>query len=290
MSINKRELIKTIGQDGKSLELAIIRPGHKLMQDANMIYNLKVSQLIRKAVDGGERLLLRSEVEDYLIKTKIWTNDDVSKIEQFGLRIRAIEFMLQKGGIKLSDARKLAIEMSSLRAQIMVLYNKKQQLDNSTIEAFSENQKFSFLMVKCTMFADTGKPFLNDEDDYLERGDEIAVIDAAKCLSKILYGIKEDISMNFYENKWLKDHNFIDKRGRLLNTDGGFIDKEGNKVDEDGRFIDSNNCLIDKNGIKVNENGDFIIENPKPFLNDDGNPIQNNKSKKSTTKRKRRKK
>ncbi len=287
---NKRKIIDTVDNEGKPLKIAIVRPGHKLMQDAKMAYNLKCSELIRKAVDGGQRLLLRSEVEDYLIKTKIWTNDDVLKIEKYGLRIRAIELVLQRGGIKISDARKLALEMSSLRAKILELYNKKQQLDSATVEAVAENDKFSFLMTKCVVSIEDGKPLFVNEDDYLERGNEIAVVEAAKCLAGIIYGLKEEASMSFYENQWLKDHNFIDKMGRLVNKDGAFVDQEGKKVNEAGQFIDTEGSLIDNNGIKVDKDGNFIVSNPEPFLDDDNKPIVETKTKTRKTNKNKKKK
>lgn len=283
---SKRQIIDTVDINGEPLKIAVVKPGHKLMQDANMVYNLKRSKLIRKAASGEERLLLRSEVEEYLIKTGIWTNNDVINIEQYSIRIRAIELMLQKGGIKLNDARRLALEMSSLRARILELYNKKQQLDSATVEAVAEDDKFSFLITKCVVYAIDGKFFFSSQEDYLERGNEIAVVDAAKALAGILYGVKEEVSQNFYENRWLKNHNFIDKFGRLVDKNGDFVDKEGKKVNDAGRFIDAEGNLIDKNGIKIDEDGSFIVTNPKPFLDDNGEPIIKEKNKKRRYKKK----
>jgi hypothetical protein len=287
---SKRELIKTIDNEGKVLELAVIRPGHKNMQDANMRYNLKLSRLIREAANGGDRLLLRSEVENHLIKTGIWTNGDVLAMERYSLRIRAIQLIIQKGGIKLSEARKLALEMSTLRAKIMELYNKKQQLDFATVEAVAENDKFAFLMTCCVVYADKGDMFFKDEDDYIERGNETAVVDAAKCLAKMVYGLNDDITMSYYENKWLKEHGFIDNAGRLTDSDGNFINEDGKRVNEIGQFIDKDGNLVDKSGIKVDKDGNFVLDNSKPFLDDNGEPIiKNDKIKKGTTKRKRKK-
>ncbi len=283
---SKRKIIDTVDNEGKPLKIAVIKPGNKLIQEANMVYNLKCSELIRQAADGGQRLLLRSEVEDYLIKTKIWTNNDVSNIEKYSVRIKAIELMLQKGGIKLSDARKLALEMSSLRAKILELYNKKQQLDFATVEAVAENDKFSFLMVKCVVSAEDGKSFFINEDDYLERGNEVAVVEAAKHLAGVIYGVKEEVNMNFYENKWLKDHKFIDENGRLIDKDGSFVDRDGRKVNEAGKFIDDKNNLVNKDGIKIDENGNFIVPNPEPFLDDENNSTTKTKKKTKKTKRK----
>ena len=271
--IKKREQIKTYDENGKALELDVIRPGHKVMQDANMKYNLKVSSLIRDASNGGERLLLRSEVEDHLIKSGLWTRNDALTIEKLGIRIRASEFLLQKGGIKLNEARQLAIEMSKMRSEMMILYSKKQQLDFATIESVAEQVKFGYLMVKCVVATSDGKKFFDNYNDYMDRGDHVAVVEAAKCLAKFVYGMEEDASMNLYENKWLKEHEFIDSAGRLVDSKGSFVDKEGRQTDQAGRYVNEQGDYVDKKGIRVDEEGNFLVDNPKPFLDDDGNPI-----------------
>lgn len=289
--INKREIIKTYDQEGNQIELAVIRPGHRIMQDANMKYNLKVSELIRQASTGGERLLLRSEVENHLIKTGIWGKDDALKVEKLGIRIRASELVLQRGGIKLNEARQLAIEMAALRNEMVNLYNKRQQLDFATVESVAEQFKFGYLMTKCVVMPSDGKRFFSNYEDYMDKGDHLAVIEAAKCLAKFVYGLEDDLSMNLYENRWLKDHDFVDSQGRLLNRDGKLVDKEGRVIDRSGRFVDKDGKFVDKKGSRVDGFGNFVINDPKPFLDDDGNPIgQKAKSTKKIAKKKSRNK
>lgn len=274
--MNKQKfLIETKDRDGNDIKLEVLRPGHKVMQEANMSYNLKVSSLIRQANNGGDRLLLRSEVEDHLIKSGLWGKKDAQEMENLGMRLRALELIIKQGGIKISEARKLAIEMSQIRSKMMILYNKKQQLDNVTIESVAESYKFGILMVKCVVRAEDGKPYFLGYDDYLDKSGDLAAIETAQCLSKMIYGLDDNINLNFFENQWLKEHNFIDKNGRLI-KENSFVDKDGRKIDAKGRFVDDSGNLTDKNGIRVDENGNFVIENPKPYLDDDGNPIQNN--------------
>jgi len=269
----KREIVKTVDQNGEPLELAVIRPGHKITQECDKAYNLKISELIREGTKDGQRLLLRSEVEDHLVKNGIWSAKDALEMERFGLRIRALELMIRKGGIKLSEARKLAIEMGNLRNRIIELYEKRQQLDSATVESFAENYRFGVMMVKCVVHADTGKPFFNNYDDYMERGDQVAAIDTAKILADIIYNLDKNSKMNLFENRWLKEHNFINEDGRYVDQDGRFVDQNGRRVDENGRYIDENGNFVDINNIKLTKDGDFLIENAKPFLDDNGEPI-----------------
>lgn len=288
----QKHLIKTKDKNGNNIELEVLRPGHKIMQEANMAYNLKVSSLLRQANNGGERLLLRSEVEDHLIKSGVWSNKDAKDMESLGMRLRALELVIKQGGIKLSEARKLAVEMSQIRSKMMILYNKKQQLDSVTVESVAEQYKFGILMVKCVLSAKDGRPYFMGYDDYLEKSGDLAAIETAQCLSKMLYGLDDGINLNFFENQWLKEHNFIDDKGRLISKDGYFVDKDGKRIDKNGRFIDEHGNFVDRNGIQVDKNGNFIVEDQKPFLDDDGNPIDNNikKTKKLKSKSKSRKK
>lgn len=269
----KREIIDTVDIEGNSLKLAVIRPGHKIAQECDLAYNLKVSELIRDNTNNGQRLLLRSEVEDHLIKNGIWTHKDALEMEKLGLRTRALELMIQKGGIKLSEARSLAIEMGQLRNKILELYNKRQQLDSATVESFAENYRFGIMMTKCVVHADTGKSFFINYDDYMEKGDQVAAIDTARVLAGIVYGLEKNTKMNLFENKWLKEHNFIDDSGRYIDKDNKFVDQSGKSVDENGRYIDEKGNYVDVNNIRLTSNGDFLIKDPEPFLDDDGNPI-----------------
>lgn len=288
---NKREIVDTFDQDKNKLKLAVIRPGNRITQDANMQYNMKVSSLIRQGSDGGERLLLRSELEEHMIRTGLWSKDDALKMEKIGIRLRAIELMLQKGGIKISNARNLAVEMSQLRMKSMSLYNKKQQLDSATVESVAENHKYGFLMTKCVVYADDGKPFFVDYDDYIDRGDTIAAIDTSRCLAKMVYGLDSNVNHSFFENRWLLEHKFMNESGRFTDQEGNFVDQNCKRVDKAGNFVNEKGMLVNKNGILVNKDGSFVVEDSKPFLDDNGDPIvEKAKNKKKTTNKKRKSK
>ncbi len=286
-----RTIVNTKDAGGNPLELAVLKPTNKIAQEANMAYNMKVSNLIRKGSDNGERLLLRSEVEDHLIKSGIWTTQDAVRIEQIGLRIRACELILKKGGIHLSQARKVAIKMGEMRNEAMELYKKRQQLDATTIEAVAEQYRFDFLVARCTVCANTGKPYFMDYQDYINRGDEEAAVAAAKTLAEILYGPFDVGASAMFEVQWLKEAGLMNEHGRYTDRKGRFIDQNGKLINESGRFIDEQGNLIDIHGRPVDENGKFIVDDPKPFVDDDtGKPIYIGEQPKPIKKSKKRKK
>jgi len=271
---NIKECLVTKDIDGKDVEICVIYPKNKIIQEANLVYNLKMASLIRQGSGTNERLLLRAEAEDYLIKNGLWSNEDKIKMEELGLRVRACELMLRKGGLKLSEGRQLAIEMSELRNQMLQLYTKRQQLDSTTIESASENHRFNFLASKCILNKQTEKPYYKDFNDYLDKSSEFVAIEGAKKLAKMLYGLEENIKSTLFEIQWLKKAGFVDDMGRYIDKQGKLTDKDGRHINENGRYINEEGNLIDKSGNLVDTKGDFTVES-KPFIDDEtGNPVE----------------
>jgi len=266
------EQVKEIFSDkdfnGEDISIVVMYPGHKIVQDANLQYNYKMSQLIRQAIKGDERLLIRSELEDHLAKIGVWTKEDSLKMESLGNKIRAGELLIRRGGLKKSEGRQLAIEMGEQRNEMLKLYQKRQQFDSITAESVAENYRFNFLVSKCTIVESTNKPYFKNLDDYLERCDESIAINSARILSRMLYGLQDNITSTLFEIQWLKSAGFVDDAGRFVDKDGNLTDRDGRRINDQGRYINEDGQLIDKSGNLVNEKGDFFIVEPKPFIDD----------------------
>jgi len=233
------EMVYTLDNNGQELKLKVIKPTNRIAQRANMLYNAKVSELIRNNSAGLERLLLKSEVEAYLIEYGIWTKKDASRIEHLSLQIRAHELLLLKGGISLQQGRELAINMGEMRTEILKLMAKRNQLDSTTVESIAEDYKFDVLVSECTFNVNINTKYFANYDDYVDRGDEVSSIAAAEQLSKMLYGYNPNFGIELFENKWLQKAGFMNNDGRYINRDGHLIDRKGNLVNEAGRYIDS---------------------------------------------------
>jgi hypothetical protein len=262
------ELVKTKDVDGNDLELGVFKPNYKISQEANLVYNLYFSKLLKEYAKRGEKPMLRAEVDQYLKDAGIWTNKEDEKIQSLVSQIRSKELKLKKGGIKKSEGRQLALEINDLRTEMIKLYAKKQQLDSSTIESMCENHKFNFLVSQCVVFPETKENYFKDFDDYLDRADEVASIDCAKKLAELIYNISSNLNLSFYESEWLKKAGFINEDGKFVDENGSFIDKTGRKINIDGRFIDEDGNLVDRDGNKVDSLGNLIIDDSKPFIDD----------------------
>lgn len=296
---NKRKVFDTVDVNGNPLRLAIVRPTNRMNQEANMAYNLKMAELIRKgSQNNSQRLLLRDELEEYLTKMGIWTLKDSIEVDKLALEIRAYEVILKKGGIKVSEGRNLALQMAEKRQMILEKHSKRLQFDSITVESQSENFRFEFLLIKCLVMDDTGSPFFKNHNEYTEKQDEVAVVDGAKTLANMIYGLDDNVEKNMFEMKWLRDAGMINDSGQYTLPNGVLVDRRGRLVNDDGQYVNSDGHVVDIFDRPIDENGNPLITTSKPFIDDEtGEPVviggigaKNSKSNKTTSKKKKRKK
>jgi len=282
----KEKLVKTVDADGKKITLRVVKPNNRLQQDATREYNLKVAELMRLGRETGNRLFLRSELDKYLIEYGIWSLDEMQKFASLALDIRTAELMLQRGGIKVSEGKTLAVKVQLLRQEQLLLYQKKQQMDDITIESQADTYRMGYLASNSILDDETGDPFLKDFDDYIDRGDEQCVIDGVLALTSLLYGDTE-VAQDTFEVQWLKKYGLMNKKGALVNKKKQLVDHKGKLVDKDGRFVNERGDFVDTNGNRIDEAGAYVVDEPAPFIDDDtGKPIEFIEKKKPKAKKK----
>jgi hypothetical protein len=293
MEMNKkREVIKTKDDAGNDIELAVLYPTHRIVEIGQMAYRVKMSELMRLGDGNGNKLLSRLQLAKYLAEHGIWTAEDENSFTQVQLNLRDMELRLKTGGISREDGRKLASTMKGLRATLLALHYKKSQHDELTMEFIAEQHKFKTMLVESAVHADTGNKYFLGIEDYEERQDQQAVIDLAKTFSTIVFGYDANTFRNLPENQWLKNFGFMNDDGQYIDKTGHQVDTQGRKIDDLGRFIDNEGNFIDAFGNRVDEQGNFIVENPQPFYDENGEPILSDGSveKKSKPKKRRAKK
>ena len=183
----KKTIIDTLDEHGEKLKLFIAPFGYKILQDAQMEYNIKLTSLIRKSASTDNKLLTKYQLDQHLNDLGIWTEKEIKQFLQLQLELRSLEFKLQSGGLTIPEGKKIAFEIKSKRLLLVNLYNRRLQFDSITMESTAENQKFKFIVVACTKFAETNKPFFASISDYEARQNEKAAIDAATCLAGKLH-------------------------------------------------------------------------------------------------------
>ena len=259
---------KVVGKDsdGNEVTVYVTRPTKEDNSDAQIV----ASKVFKKAVMEGA--LLKQSLDNILREQGLWDDNKQQELDEINEKIEKNLLKLKKGGIKLSEARDLAIDVRVLRMQKHRLLVEVNAYDDYTAESQSDNAKFDYLVSVCIK-DEEGNKYFKDVEDYQSSADQPFVIDCARKLASMMYGLDENWEENLPENKFLKQHSFIDDQLRLVNKEGKHVTQDGKLIDENFRYIDEEGNYIDEDGNKVDEDGLPIVES-SPFLDDDGNPIQ----------------
>lgn len=264
MATNKKVIEVEIA--GKKTELAVVRPNAKQRQEGLKYYN----KAFREALESGA--ILRPKIESVMREQKLWDDNKENSLRQLQNKIAENEKKLKSGGIKLSEAREIAISLRKQRAEIRTLTSEKINLDNNSAEAQADNAQFNYYVSACTVYGDNGKPYFKSYDEYMSKDDDPVVSKAASAMAQIIYNLEEDYDKKLPENEFLVKFKFADQSLHLINKQGKKIDSEGRLVDDEGRYIDDNGNYIDINGDKIDKEGNYIVEHT-PFLDEDGKPL-----------------
>ena len=257
--------------DGKTLDLGLKSPSFKDQREAQKVYN----QAFSDAVKSG--CIVRGRLDDLLKEQGLWDDAKERKLQTLQQELLDNEQILAKGGINLSSAKQVALEMRELRAKMRDLISSRTSLDSNTAEGQADNARFNYLVSCCLVYTESNKCYYNGYEDYLNKSAEPVAIQTASLLASRLYGLDDNYENNLVENKFLKEYNFVDKDLRLINDKGQYIDEEGHLLDENGRYINDKGEYIDKDGNPVNDAGDYAFEF-KPFLDQDGKPVEKEKT------------
>jgi hypothetical protein len=263
----------------KEVKLRAIKTDLKHVNEAQLAYNRGFDVAMRSKAP------LRIEIERLLKERGIWTETNQAESEKLNKQLAEMTSKLLHGGMKLMDARKLALEIRKKRNEISRLNLEKNILDQSTAEAQAESARFNWFVANCVVYPDTGKPFFVDPDTGPNRKDNVEyylhnahhdfAVECAKQFGRLQYGLDSEFEKKFPENKFLLKFKFVrEKDLRLINRDGHLIDEEGHLVNEDGMRVDKNDNPIDRVGTVLDKDTYQPKIESVPFLDDDGNPIE----------------
>jgi hypothetical protein len=276
MSDKKKEIFKVEKKDGdgkvtKVTEYAVLTPRPQDGREAQKVYNETFAAALKS---GG---LLRERVSTYMREQGLWSDEKEAKQKALIEELNRLELKLQRGGIKLTEAREIALDMRRTRIKLRDLISKRNELDVNTVEGQAENARFNALVARCLVYNETGEPVYKDVDDYLTNGADEAAFRGAQALASIMFQLDKDHESSLPENQFLSRFKFIDEELRLINSDGKLCDADGKLINEEGHYVDAEGNLVDIDGNLVNEEGNYVVDQ-QPFLDDDGNPIVEDES------------
>lgn len=266
MSVTNKKQFK-VTLDSKEIELCVVRPNVKQRQEGQKVYN----KAFRDAVESGA--ILRGKVNNVMREQNLWDDNKEAEYRKLLEKINGAERKIKSGGIKLNQAKDLALEMRKDRAELRALTSERSSLDNNTAEGQADNAQFNYWVSCCVVYSDSGKPYFANYEDYLNRDDDPVTGQAAGNLAMLLYNLDPDYEKKLPENQFLAKYKFVDEELHLVDKTGRRVDSEGRLVNKDGRYINEAGELIDINGNRVNEEGDYVVDF-SPFLDDDGKPIE----------------
>jgi hypothetical protein len=263
--IKNRIKIESKDKEGNLVTVYVVRP----TQQDNAQAQIVASKVFKDAVTNGA--LIRKALEEVLINQGIWSQDKQAKTDKIDEEIRQKLIKLKAGGIKISEARDLAVEVRIARLNKSLLLSERNAHDEFTAEAQSENAKFDYLCSVCIK-DENGKSIFKNIDEYKEKSSEPYVLNAASKLASLTYGLEENWEENLPENRFLKKFNFVDEELRLINNEGKYVTKDGKLIDNDFRYINENGEFVDNDGNLIDKDGLPVVEF-SPFLDDNGDPI-----------------
>lgn len=253
-------------EDNTKIELFIRSPSVEDQREATKVYNTVFSEALKA------KAVVRAKLDDLLVEQGLWDDNKQNEFNRLQSQILEGEKKLAKGGISLTEAKNIALDMRKTRDELRDLISVKTSLDTHTAEGQADNARFNYLVSACTMNQTNNTKYFHSYEDYLSKSADAVAINAAQNMANMLYGLDSDYEDKLPENKFLKQYKFIDNKLRLIDKQGRLIDKDGRLIDENNRYINENGEFVDKNGNLVNKDGDYIVEF-KPFLDDDGKPV-----------------
>lgn len=269
MPVNDR---RTFEVDGTTYAVRIPK-----VQDIKEANELR-SRTFNEALSRGD--LLRDQLESELRKRSLWNDNREMEYQTLRKEVLDGEYRLEKGGIKLKQAKQIALEMAEKRAKMVDLLSSRTDLDSNTCEGKADAARFNYLFSCCLVYDEDDTPYFpNKLDDYLENQDDAIAAEGANEYYYLISG-SDALDSNLPENMFLKRFKFVDGQNRLIDEEGRLVDQDGKHIDDNGMYIkwnkDGSSTSVDANGRKVNDEGRFDVKT-SPFLDDNGKPVDEEK-------------
>lgn len=298
MRMTDKEVFEGEDLDGKVVKFNIKTPGAEEIKKSQVVYN----RAFKQGLDDGA--LLRQKLTEYMREQDLWDDEKQKEYEKLVEEISGMEEALQKGGIRLSRAKEVALELRQKRESFRSLIAEKNSLDAASAEGQADNARFEELVRLCTINPETNARWFANEKTYNASANQPWVVVAAEKLGNAMYGLDPNYEKNLEENKFLQEFKFVDNELRFINEDGHNVDSDGRLVNEEGRYVKYENdsdYKERKNSYFVNRDGEKVIEKDNewvkeslaersPFLDEEDKPIELKKDEEPEKPKRRRRK
>jgi hypothetical protein len=259
--------VKVKDEDGKDVVYYATRPTPKQLSDAQMV----AGKILKSGMKDRD-VLMRHQLRDYLVSQGLWSEEQEKLVDKLNTELVEDLTKLKAGGIKLSEAKDLAIQIRAKRQLKLLVEMQKLNMDEFTLESIVENTRFDYLVSVCSKTEEGGNVY-ESIDDYRAKAELPYSVQLASSLSQLVHRLEPDWEEKLPENQFLKKHKFIGDDLRLVNKDGHYVTADGKRVDADFNYVDEEGNIVDEHKVKLDKDGLPLVES-KPFLDDDGNPVE----------------
>lgn len=283
---DKKDLVEVNAKDTNDNDVTVWvkRPSTKEYKDSQVEYN----RAFREALEGGA--ILKKKLGEYMRSQGLWDDAKDSEEKRLLAEIGKQESKLRKGGISLSKAKDIALELRKTRSKFRNLIAERTMLDSNTVEGQADNARFNALVTLCVLKEDKRTPIWENLEEYNDAAEQPWASQAAGELASLIYEIDPNYDNSLEENKFLQAYNFANKENQLVNEDGHriFVDEQDGHeylIDENFRFVAyrtdegyknqdiEDRYFVNKEGKEVTEDGELVEDDFSPFLDDSGKPV-----------------
>ncbi len=210
----------------KSLEevkLAVKRPNHEQQQEAQLIYQRFMNKYLKEGIMPR-------------VKLEVMVKDEERDKEEKELarKINDCREQLKRGGIKKSQAVKLAKESIKLNFDWLRLNREKNEVLNNSAETLADNHRFNYLVSCATVYSTSDKPVFNSYDDFLKEdnlGNQVPAI-AGEYYAKLIHNLDDDFRKDWPEYRFLQRFNYVNDKLQFVDSEGKLVDFDGKPLPE----------------------------------------------------------
>ena len=170
---DKERTVTSMDDKDNAVTVLIKKPTPQEYRDSQIAYN----KAFRSALDS--RALLRQKLTDYMRDQGIWDDTKQEQNDKYVDEIATLEDKLKAGGIRLSEAKKIALELRDKRFEFRALLTDRNALDGNTAEGQADNARFNSLVCLCIVNADTKQPCFVDQQAYDSQAEQPWAMEAA---------------------------------------------------------------------------------------------------------------
>jgi hypothetical protein len=132
--------------------------------EENRLADWEYTKVLNQALKDG--IPTNKQMTSMIKELGLWTDEDDSKVDKLREEINKQIAVLDKMSEGSKNFDKVQEKINELRNEMFGMQQERQKLYQNTAESKADESKMSYLIYKCTEFAETGKSVWSSYDDF----------------------------------------------------------------------------------------------------------------------------